>query len=209
MKKKRTTLIPPILRDEVLKAKREAPKHVLVYQTSDSNSDLVPALQKVPGTFRVYGMGREGVEGNVTLCPFSESGFLKDLTQARAVIAGGGYTLLGEALHLRIPILSVPVVGQFEQMMNGRYIASYGYGECIERIDSTSVERFLANLETYETNLQSYPAQDNSMLYDCLDELLMRIRHGKSAPIVLNSPAMGKWASKKERRAAKLLEYED
>lgn len=199
VRKKRTTLIPPILRDEVLQSKREPGAHVLVYQTSTSNTELVPALQKVAGNFRVYGMGREGVEGNVTLCPFSESGFLKDLAQARAVIAGGGFTLLGEALHLRQPILSVPVGGQFEQMMNGRYLAAYGYGDTVERIDAPAVERFLGQLETYEKNLASYEAQDNAMLYECLGELLMRIRNDEPAPIVLESQAMGKYPKKQKK----------
>ena len=203
VRKKRTTLVTPILREEVLKAKRAPGAHVLVYQTSSSNTELVPTLQKLPGTFRVYGMGREGVEGNVTLCPFSETGFLKDLAEARAVITGGGFTLIGEALHLRIPILSVPVVGQFEQMMNGRYIAAYGYGACEDKIDAATVERFLGNLATYEENLRSYAAQDNTMLYDCLGELLTRVAKDEPAPNILDREAMGHWTSKKERRAAK------
>lgn len=201
VKKKRTTLVPPILRDEVLRATRRPGDHVLVYQTSASNTELVPALQKVPGPFRVYGMGREGVEGNVTLCAFSESGFLKDLAQARAVIAGGGFTLLGEALHMRIPILSVPVGGQFEQMMNARYIAAKGYGACVERIDAAAVEHFLSQLSHYDDQLSQYAAQDNTMLYECLGELLMRVRKGEPAPVVLESPAMGKWLPRQERRA--------
>lgn len=202
VRKKRTTLIPPILRDEVLAANRKASRHVLVYQTSDSSNDLIPALQAVPETFRVYGMGREENLGNVTLCGFSESGFLADLAAARAVITGGGYTLMGEALHLRLPILSVPVLGQFEQMMNARYLQALGYGETVERIDAGAVTHFLENLDDYQTTLQSYDAHDNAMLYECLGELLTRIRHGKSAPVTLSCDAKGKWISKKERRAA-------
>ncbi len=209
VKKKRTTLIPPILRDEVLAARREPGKHVLVYQTSSSNTELVPTLQQLPAEFRVYGMGREGVERNVTLCPFSESKFLKDLATSRAVISGGGFTLLGEALHLRIPILSVPVGGQFEQMMNARYIAANGFGATIDKIDAQAVESFLASLPSYDEHLASYAVHDNSMLHECLGELLMRIRHGKSAPVVLHCSSMGKWASKKERRAATQVEFEE
>lgn len=204
VKKKRTTLIPPILRDEVLSLKRQAPKHVLVYQTSDSSNDLIPALKALPDeTFRVYGMRREEDLGNVTLCGFSEAGFLKDLASAKAVITGGGYTLIGEALHLRLPILSVPVVGQFEQMMNARYIAAMGYGETAEKLDADVVKHFLENLAEYEANLATYDVQDNKMLYECLRELLKGIRHGKAAPVLLSSDAKGKWVSRKERRAAK------
>jgi uncharacterized protein (TIGR00661 family) len=203
VKKKRTTLVPPILRREVLDAKRVPGEHVLVYQTSTSNTDLVPALQAVGGPFRVYGMGREGQEGDVTLCGFSESGFLKDLASARAVITGGGYTLIGEALHLRLPILSVPVVGQFEQVMNGRYLAAEGYGDTVERIDADAVRRFLARLPDYEKRLRTYLPHDNVMLYDCLGELLTRIKMGKGPPVTLEAEAMGKWRKRSERKAAR------
>ena len=53
------------------------------------------------------------VEGRLTYRPFSEAGFIADLSSARAVIAGGGFTLLGEAVYLQKPILSVPVRGPF------------------------------------------------------------------------------------------------
>src|SRR4030095_7491744 len=79
VRKKRTTLIPPILRPEIVAAKREPRAHVLVYQTSRSSRKLLPALKKLPGRFHVYGMGREGEEGNVRLCAFSENGFVDDL----------------------------------------------------------------------------------------------------------------------------------
>jgi uncharacterized protein (TIGR00661 family) len=200
VRKKRTTLIPPILRQEVLDAKRSAGDHVLVYQTSTSNHDLVPALQQVGGKFRVYGMGREGQEGDVSLRPFSESGFLADLASARAVITGGGFTLIGEALHLRLPILSVPVAGQFEQVMNGRYLAAEGLGDTVGRIDAESVRRFLARLPEFETCLRRYEPQSNMMLYQTLGELLTRIKKGKGPPVTLEAEAMGKWHKKSRRR---------
>lgn len=199
VRKKRTTLIPPILRDEVLAAKHEAGGHVLVYQTSSSNNDLIPALKEIGMPFRVYGMGREGVDGNVTLCGFSEQGFLKDLAGAKAVITGGGFTLIGEALHMRIPILSVPVVGQFEQVMNARYLRFCGVGDYVDRIDAPSVEKFLAELDTFKEGLEEYPVRDNSMLYACLGELLTRIKKEKGPPLTLEAPNMGHWVPRRER----------
>jgi uncharacterized protein (TIGR00661 family) len=49
----RTTLLPPILRPEIVAARREPGDHVLVYQTSSSNQELIPALNKLPHPFRV------------------------------------------------------------------------------------------------------------------------------------------------------------
>ena len=64
----------------------------------------------------------EQIEGNLRYKPFDEKVFIDDLASARAVIAGGGFTLMGEAVYLHKPMLGVPVGHQFEQVMNVRYL---------------------------------------------------------------------------------------
>src|SRR5207253_10346711 len=99
---------------------------------------------------RVYGMRRDlkapEVEGNLTFMPFSEAGFIDDLRTARAVIAGGGYTLMSEAVYLHKPLLSLPVEGQFEQVLNALYLEKLGYGQHAQALDSETLERFLAEV---------------------------------------------------------------
>jgi uncharacterized protein (TIGR00661 family) len=174
-----TTLVPPILRKEILAARREPGRHVLVYQTASTNRGLVPLLKKLPGEFRVYGMGREGHEGNVSLRAFSESGFVEDLRTARAVIASGGFSLMGEAVHLRVPMLAVPLEAQFEQEMNARWLEHLGYGERAATLDADRVAAFLARTDEHAHALQSYTPRDNSMLYACVDECLARAAAGE------------------------------
>ena len=193
VRKPRTTLVPPILRPEVTAAVREPGDHVLVYQTAAQNEALLPTLASLPYTFRVYGMGRTGTEGNLTLCPFSETGFVDDLRRARAVIAGGGYSLMGEAMHLRVPMLSVPLEGQFEQVLNARYLEAEGYGAWSETLGADVVMSFLDNVEHHTAALQRYPAQDNSMLFGCVDELLRHVALDEPPPDRLESPALGKY----------------
>lgn len=192
VRKKRTTLVPPILRPEILAARREPGKHVLVYQTSASNEELVPALAKLPYEFRVYGMGKEGRQGNVTLRPFAEQGFVDDLRTARAVVAGGGFSLMSECVHLRVPMLSVPIRKQYEQELNARYLQHLGYGEYVKALDADAVARFLERADGYADNLQAYAPRDNSMLLACVDELVRRVAAGESRPNRLSAPAMGK-----------------
>ena len=168
VRKDRTTLVPPILRPEILAARREPGEHVLVYQTAGANANLVPMLQTLPYAFRVYGMGREGVEGNVTLRPFSEAGFVEDLRTARAVLAGGGFSLMSEAVHLRVPMYSVPIDGQYEQELNARWLAKLGYGAWAHRFDRDAVADFLARVPA----LTDYVPRDNGELFAALDGLL-------------------------------------
>jgi uncharacterized protein (TIGR00661 family) len=193
VRRPRTTLVPPILRPAVLAARREPGGHVLVYQTAASNEALVPLLRRLPGRFLVYGMGREGAEGNVTLRGFSETGFLEDLRTARAVLAGGGFSLMSEAVHLRVPMLSVPFAHQGEQVLNARYLRSLGYGDSAEAFSEEAVARFLGNLPAHERALAAYEPRDNSMTFACVDELLARIERGDRKPDRLDAPAMGKW----------------
>jgi uncharacterized protein (TIGR00661 family) len=189
----RTTLLPPILRPEIMAARREPGDHVLVYQTSSSNQRLVPALKKLPHKFRVYGMGRQGVEGNVLLCPFSEQSFVEDLRTARAVIAGGGFTVLSEAVSLRVPVLSVPIERQYEQELNARYIEHLGYGIWSRTLELDVVEQFLRRLDEFSQALAHYQRCDNSLLFGCVDELIRRVNAGEKKIDRLESEAPGKW----------------
>ncbi len=199
VRKKRTTLVPPILRPEIITARREPGDHVLVYQTSSNNEALVPILKKLPHEFRVYGMGRDGSEGNVTLRAFSETGFVDDLRTARAVIAGGGFSLMSEAVSLRVPMLSVPIEQQYEQELNARYLAHLGYGSWARKLDEDVISRFLGRVDDFSQTLEVYQRRDNSMLFGCVDELLERWNRGEKRPKVLDADAMGKWTPKHSR----------
>jgi len=175
----RTTLVPPILRPEILAARREAGSHVLVYQTSSTNADLVPTLRKLPGQFRVYGMNRAERGGNVELKAFSQQGFIDDLRTARAVIAGGGFSLMGEAVHLHVPMLCVPLEGQWEQQLNARWLAKLGYGAWAPRLDETVVRAFLDRVDEYAAGVARYVPRDDSALFECVDELVARVERGE------------------------------
>ena len=176
VRKPRTTLVPPILRDAILDAVPSAGDHVLVYQTSDSFHDLVPTLQRLPGRFYVYGLKRDQALGNVTLKDFSEDGFVRDLASARAVLAGGGFSLMGEAVYLGKPLLSVPVKGQFEQTLNALYLQKLGYGEYHRELGEAAITRFLDRAPEYARNLRAHRQDRNRALFARLDELLEEIR---------------------------------
>jgi uncharacterized protein (TIGR00661 family) len=188
-----TTLLPPILRPEILEAKREKGSHVLVYHPATAEPETLEVLQQMPYQFKVYGSGKEGRFGNLELCPFSATQFVEDLRTARAVVAGGGFSLMCEAVHLRVPMLAIPLKDQFEQEMNARYLKQLGYGSWSLDFDKESIQDFLGQLPAYERGLRRYQPQSNQMLFGCLDEVLHSIRLAEPAPARLVSPAMGKF----------------
>jgi uncharacterized protein (TIGR00661 family) len=179
VRKKRTSLHPPILRDAILDARQSNGDHVLVYQTSDTFRELIPTLKRLPGTFIVYGLKRDENLGNVILKDFSESGFVSDLASARAVLAGGGFSLMGEAVQLGKPLLSVPLEGQFEQTLNALYLQKLGYGEYHRELSEEGIASFLYKAPSYAEKLKAYPHRNdrNRSILAKLDELIDRIGH--------------------------------
>jgi uncharacterized protein (TIGR00661 family) len=161
-------LVSPILRPEILAAKRERQDHVLVYQTAAANDELIPLLQSLPFEFRLYGMRRNAVEKNVVLRDFSEHGFVEDLRTARAVIAGGGFSLMSEAVHLGVPMYSVPIEGQYEQVLNARYLSMLGYGRHATQFDPRAIADFVKGAP----ESTGYTPRDNGELFAALDALL-------------------------------------
>ena len=193
VRKKRTTLVPPILRPEIIEAKRQPGDHVLVYLRAVPSKKLASILKKLPHSFHVYGL-QDGVsEGNIEHRPFSEMGFLDDLRTARAVIAGGGFSLMSEAVSLHVPLLSIPIEHQFEQEVNARYLEQLGYGVCSRALDTDVVEGFLARTNEFAQALAGYERRDNTMVFACVDEIIDTCSsHGKRLKR-LKTPAMGAW----------------
>jgi len=182
IRKERTSLVPPILRPEVLAATASRGEHLLVYQTAEGNDELLDALKSTGIECRIYGMRRsieqEEREGSLRYRPFSEAGFIEDLATARAVITGGGFTLMSECVYLHKPTLSVPIRGHFEQILNGRYLEHEGYGRFATTIDAKAVHAFLEAVPDCEAALASVEQRGNDELFEVLDEHLDRAAAG-------------------------------
>lgn len=183
LRKEHTSLHAPILRPEILAAERVRGDHLLVYQTAEGHDALLDALRASGRECRIYGMRRDlkedAVEGNLRYRPFSEKGFIDDLASSRAVIAGGGFTLMGEAVYLRKPMLAVPLEGQFEQVLNARWLQRLGYGMAADHLhDPRTVRAFLDAVPSCEERLASYSQDGNRLLLGELDALLDRAAVG-------------------------------
>ncbi|MAQ15598.1 MAG: teichoic acid biosynthesis protein [Sandaracinus sp.] len=183
IRKKRTTLHPPILRPEILAAEPTPGDHLLVYQTSTDNRPLLEVLRKSGRECHIYGMERSLKEdrrdGNLVHKPFSEQGFIDDLASSAGVIASAGFTLMGEAVHLKKPMIAIPLEGQFEQRLNARYLAYLGYGAAVEgKLDSETLARFFDSIPAYRAALEEYEHDGNVGLFAQIDTLLDQVAAG-------------------------------
>lgn len=176
VRKEHTFLFPPILRPEILAATPGPGDHLLVYQ-SGANEALQAALVDTGLECRIYGM-RENLteevrDGQLRFMPFSEDRFIVDLATCRAVIAGGGFTLMGEAVFLGKPMLAVPLAGQFEQMLNARYLEREGFGMWAADLDDAAViPRFLERTPECASRLALYKQDGNREILAAVDEFL-------------------------------------
>jgi uncharacterized protein (TIGR00661 family) len=159
----RTTLVPPIVRPEIVAAEPVRGDHVVVY--SGGSEALADALRDCGVPCHVYGM-RDGeqvgtTDGCIEYRPRSVDGFLEDLLSSRGVITGGGFSLLSEAVYLGKPVLSVPLKGQFEQLMNARYLEREGFGVCAPHVDAETVSGFLDRIDDFHRQLVTYEQDGN------------------------------------------------
>ena len=161
--KSNTFLFPPILRENVLRAKPRTGEQVLVYVTFPAPA-LAKLLASVRCRFIAYGFGREGQDGNILYKTPSLDEFVKDLISANAVVANAGFSLVTEALHLQKPYLAIPVAHQFEQVFNAYWLDKAGYGAYWDDLNRERVESFLFNVPHYRENLKAYPRQGKRSL---------------------------------------------
>jgi uncharacterized protein (TIGR00661 family) len=175
---KRTVLVPPILRDEIVAARPEQGEHVVAYGRMAQESFNALAATGVPT--RVYG-ARDGltedvVEGSLTFRPFSNDGFVDDLRTCRGVVASAGFSLMCEAVYLGKPMLAIPLAGQFEQIMNARYLERLGYGIAADSVDAAALERFLAGEERHRGALAAYEQRGNDETLETVERTLAELR---------------------------------
>jgi uncharacterized protein (TIGR00661 family) len=177
--RKHTTLVPPVLRPEVIAQPGSRGDHLLVYQTAEDHEALSAVLAGSGMECRIYGLRRdlkeEVVEGNLRYRPFDERTFIADLASSRAVISGGSFTVMSECVYLHKPLLSVPVGGQVEQVVNARYLQHLGYGRVAEHIDERVLREFLAAVPGCEERLAGYQQDGNRVLFDALGAELKRV----------------------------------
>ena len=106
------------------------------------------------------------VEGNLRFRPFSEAGFIDDLRTAAGVVASAGFTLMGEAVYLRCPMLAVPLHAQFEQVLNARYLQREGYGIEARELDDVTIATFIERLPEFRQHLVRYQQDGNRDLLE-------------------------------------------
>lgn len=154
------TVVGPILRKEVRQAQPADDGHLLVYFTN-AREHFTPAieaaLKQLETPVKVYGPGREGVEGNVEFCPVGNLPFVRHLAGCRGVFSTAGNQLCSEAIHFGKPLLLVPEEA-LEQRLNAQFIQRWGAGMSTtkKQITPELLRGFLSRCEEFSANARQH-----------------------------------------------------
>jgi uncharacterized protein (TIGR00661 family) len=165
--------LKPLIQEGIQKQKSIDGDHVFVYQTSISHENLFEVLKKINETFIIYGFNREFIDENIIFRSFNEDKFYHDISNAKAVITNGGFTVLSEALFLKKPVFSIPIKNQFEQILNAKFIKKLGVGVYHMHINEHKLKGFLKHLDKYKEKLKLYnPGSQEELLKQIEHEIL-------------------------------------
>lgn len=178
----RVLFLKPLIQEGILKQKPKYGNHVFVYQTSLSTEFICEILKKIDETFIIYGFNKELIDGNLVFRRFNEDDFYHDISNAKAVIANGGFTVLSEALYLKKPIFSIPINNQFEQILNAKFVDKLGAGVYHMYLNENDLKDFLNNLDQYKENLKSYNPEKQEETLKRIEEEIQKLllRHSKT-----------------------------
>lgn len=118
---------------------------ILVYLPFEELEDIMRLIDPFKNyQFFVYHkLDKTHQKENIRLCPFSRTGFLKDLKECCGVITNAGFELVSEALTLGKKLLLKPLAGQMEQLSNALVIDNLKLGTVMHKRDRSFVEKFL------------------------------------------------------------------
>lgn len=163
----------PIIREEIRKAKPKKQDYIFVYQSTKSYDKLIGILKRINYKFIVYGFGTEKRVGNLFFKKFSDGkDFINDLTNCKAVITNGGFTLISECIYLGKPMLVVPIKKHFEQVFNALYVKNNNLGEFYSDLNENHVVDFITNLKKYD--FRKVKKWDNRDAFRLIDMLIRK-----------------------------------
>lgn len=154
------TVVPPLLRKEVLARTPSQGEHILAYMVYPGVAEALKAFNLRHPQVRVHAFWhnpdqpeRIEVSPTLTFHQVHDTKFLDLLASCRGVVTTAGFETVCEALYYRKPALLMPMPGQFEQQINAYDAQKVGAGLQVNRLDP---EPLLAFSENYNPDHATY-----------------------------------------------------
>jgi uncharacterized protein (TIGR00661 family) len=178
LKSERAVLAPPVVRPVITALTPSNAGHITIYWTTGTREDrLRHVLGRFPHQrFHIYGFDKHLDLGNCLFKERSTDGFLADLASSRGVVASAGFSLISECLYLGKKMLLLPLAGQYEQLVNARYVEKLGLGVWAKMLDETVLSRFLDKLDEPMPQDGRILWPDNERFFEVLAGILADLR---------------------------------
>ncbi len=121
-------ILPPLI-DPSFKEKSWLPgKEIVVYLPAYGVEQLYRVLSTLPYRFRIFHReaGKAKGSSNLNWQSIDALEFQAALLNSKAVLCGAGFELPSEALYLGIPLIAIPISGQYEQWCNAEALKQMG-----------------------------------------------------------------------------------
>jgi uncharacterized protein (TIGR00661 family) len=183
-----TRVVGPILRPIVCAAKPSSGEHLLVYFNRGQlqySTRLEQELMELDLPVLVYGTRHSGMRQNLTFREIDPDRFVEDFASCRAVLATAGNQLIGEALHLRKPILALPE-NVFEQKLNAWMVQRMGIGRAssFAGVTAGEIELFLTEAPACAARMDDFAGNGSSDAIAALRQFI-----GELAPTAVQAYA--------------------
>ncbi|MBN1257871.1 MAG: hypothetical protein JXA52_09220 [Planctomycetes bacterium] len=177
-----TYLAPPVVRPIVCQTQATQGQHIVYYSTDRTGLDMLLAtLQNFPNQkFHIYGYDQHTGHGNCILKKTSTEGFIADLASSKAVIASAGFSLLSECLYFRKKMLLLPILGQYEQIVNSHYVEKLKLGYSSHTLNKEVVANFLARIDDPMEPQDQVLWPDNEKFFEVFGTVLNKMGHSIS-----------------------------
>lgn len=162
-RKKGVTLAQCLIRKNIASIPKVLGDSLLVYVRQEEIArKMLDSILKSDTPVRpiiCYGVRLDNEYPQVTFRDRSYMQFAYDLANCKAVFTTAGIQLVGEARYYGKPSFVVPIPGQYEQSVNGRYVDVLKLGTCVpmHKLTPQSVTDFL---NTYNEGI---PASENGV----------------------------------------------
>jgi len=165
-----TFIYTPVIRQEIRDADVTNNGHYTVYIPFYGDDLLIKHLSKVDVKWEVFSNHYKGnpyTQGNVTIYPVSNDGFVKSLTSCEGLLSGAGFETPAEALFLGKKLMVIPMRGQYEQECNAEALQRLGV-HVVKTIDDsfeTILRNWIDSSNVYHADYQNHlPSIIESML---------------------------------------------
>ncbi len=164
-KEKSIYVIPPLLREEVLKQPATPGDYLLVYLLNAGYmEDIITWHNKNPELKLHCFVDSKDIidcvpyDTTLSFHQINDKKFLEMMANSKGLVSTSGFESVCEAMYLGKPVFMVPVEGHYEQFCNSRDAAKAGAG-----IYDTAfnIDRFLTYIPTFDTDNRKFKEWTN------------------------------------------------